>query len=426
VTVAAVAVAAGAAFFLAARAGIARVGAKGALLYASGQPGRAYPLLTAAVRGTRLQAKPCLDLGDLAVWTIDDGAFQHFYRFEDARPLVRLAFLSYAEALRRQPGSSRAWVGLAEIFKKERVVRIKESTLDLDSLGETDSSVVEDEDRLVIEAYRRAILLEPNNYFYYAYLGDFYDDRGRRDDALASYAKAVEIMPDLSWHYYVPEHDIPADLYASTRAALERAAMTNPLFPREKIWLNLATLAERAKDPNTAISSYRKAIALAQDPSPFLQILGALYFDLMRYDEAERTLKEALARDTLQPWTKGVVYAILGRCAMVRNDNRAAVEYLKQARWLNPQGSFINIELGRVYEALGMLDEAESEYQAAIRSEPAKASVYAALIDMYRRTRQINKAIALAGKLVEMFPDNEIFREQLRSLKREMGRPEAG
>jgi len=425
-TAGAAAVALLAAALLHQRADIASSAASGAALYNAGQPGLAYPYITRAVNRTSLQAKPCLDLGDLAVWTIDDGVFQHFYRFDDARTLVRLAFLSYVEALKRQPGSSKAWAGLADLFKKERILRIKEGTINLDTLDQDQAAGLEEEDRLVIEAYRRAIFFEPNNYFYHAYLGDFYDERGFREEALASYGKAIEIMPDLSWHYYVPEKEIPADLYAVTRGALENAAVSNPLYPRDRIWLNVALLAERGDDLEAAVAGYRKAIAAAADPSPYLQMLGARFFDMQRYDDAEETLKESLALDTLQPRTKGLVYAILGRCAMIRNDSRAAVEYLKQARWLNPTGSYINIELGQAYEGLGMLDKAEAEYEAALRLDPSKASVYTALIDMYRRTHQINRAITLARKLVEMYPDNEIFKEQLRSLYREMGRPEAG
>jgi len=426
VTVGAILVAALGAMILFQRAGGAEAGSRGASLYNSGSPGLAYPHLLAAARASSLQAKPCLELGDLAVWTIDDGVFQHFYKFDDARTLVHLAFVSYVEAILRQPGSSKAWAGLAELFKKERILHMKEGALNLDTLDSEHPTSYEEEDRLVIEAYRRASRLEPNNYFYQAYLGDFFDERGFRSEALASYGKAVEIMPDLSWHYYLPRTDVPEDLYASTRESLETALRTNPLYPKDRIWQNLADLAERGKDPETAIRAYRQAIDASADPSPYLQMLGALYFDMKRYDEAEQTLKESLQRDTLQPRTKGLAYALLGRCAMVRNDYQAAIQFLKQARWLSPAASYVSVELGRAYEALGMLDKAESEYQAAIRTEPGRVSVYTSLIDMYRRTHQINKAITLATKLVQMYPDNEIFKEQLRSLNREMGRPDAG
>ncbi|MBI3447979.1 MAG: tetratricopeptide repeat protein [Acidobacteria bacterium] len=419
-------VAAGAAWLQFDRGWVGWEASRGAELYNSGKPGPAYPYLTRAVSRTSLAAKPCLDLGDLAVWTVDDGAFQHFYRIDDARTLLRLAFLSYAEALNRQPGSARAWAGLAEVFKKERSLRLKDEAVDLDALSGERPQSLDAEDRLVVAAYSRSTRLEPNNYFYHAYLGDFYDGRGLRREALAAYARSIEIMPDLSWHYYLPKQDVPADLYAAARGALERALVSNHLFLRERVWLNLADLAERAGDHDTAVDAYRQAIAAAADPSPYMQLLGELLFGLKRYDEAEKVLKDSISRQSLQSRTSGLVYALLGKCAMMRNDQREAVEYLKQARWLSPTVAYIGVELGQAYESLGMLAQAEAEYEAAIRLEPNKASVYAELIAMYRRTHQISKAIALARRLVEMFPDNEIFKDQLRSLNREIGRPEAG
>ncbi|HZE89454.1 MAG TPA: hypothetical protein VE404_07905, partial [Verrucomicrobiae bacterium] len=385
-----------------------------------------YPYLTRAVSRATLAAKPCLDLGDLAVWTVDDGAFQHFYRIDDPRTLLRLAFLSYAGALDRQPGSARAWAGLAEVFKKERSLRLKDHAVDLDALSGERPPELDAEDRLVVAAYARAARHEPNNYFYHAYLGDFYDGRGLRREALAAYAQSIEIMPDLSWHYYLPKRDIPGDLYAAARGALERALASNKLYPKERIWQNVADLAERAGDHDGAVDGYRHAIAAAADPSPYMQLLGELLIDLKRYDEAEKVLKDSISRQSLQSRTSGLVYALLGKCAMMRNDNREAVAYLKQARWLSPTVSYIGIDLGRAYESLGMLARAEAEYEAAIRLEPDKAGGYAELIAMYRRTHQSRKAIALARRLVEMFPDNENFKEQLRSLSREIGRPEAG
>lgn len=401
-------------------------GARGADLYNSGQPGLAYPYLQRAARASVLHSKPCLDLADMAVWAIDDGFFQHYYRIEDPRTLEKLAFLSYARSLDRQPGASKAWAGMAELFKKERVLRVKEAQVDLDALGGEEPAGFEEEDRLVIAAYRRAIRLEPNNYFYHAYLGDFYDERGFRSEAIEAYGRSIEIMPDLSWHYYLPRSDVPEDLYAAAHDGLERSLQSNPGYPRDRIWANLGDLAQRGRDAAAAEEAYKKAIAAAVDPSVYEWNLGSLYFDQKRYEDAQRHLTGALERDTLLPRVQTLVRVLLGRIAMVRDDPRAAADQFKQARWLSPNASGIALDLGRAYERLGMIDKAEVEYRTAIRLEPGRPFVYTELIDMYRRTRQIGKAIPLAEQLIHMFPDDPIFKEQLRSLYHDLGRPEQG
>jgi tetratricopeptide (TPR) repeat protein len=424
--VAALLVALGSGWFLAGRAATVRAGTRGAELYHGGQIGRAYPLLQQAVRDNRLQAKPCVDLGDLAVWAIDDGAFQHFYRIDSGWTLARLAFLSYAEALKRQPGAPRAWAGMAELFKKARILGIKDDAVDLDLLDQGAGQAYEEEDRLVVEAYRKALFFEPNNYFYHAYLGDFFDERGFREEALEAYAKAVEIMPDLSWHYYLPERDLPRDMYDRVSVALARALETNPTFPRDRIMQNMGDLAERGGEREAALQHYRDAASIAQDPSVYLYLLGNLYFNMKRYEEAEKTLEEAIERESLQPRMLAISHTLIGRCAMLREDVEAALEHLERARWHNPSAYYIAVDLGRAHEKMGEMDKAEVEYRSAIRLAPDRAGVYSPLINMYRRTRQLSKAIPLAERLVELFPDNQVFRAQVESLYRELGRPDAG
>lgn len=425
ITALAILVAAGSGFALWRRTTTFVSGQRGASLYNSGQPGSAYPFLSQAVNGTRLHSRPCIDLGDMAVWAIDDGVFQHVYRIDDAWTLARLAFVSYAEALDREPGSAKAWAGLAELFKKVRVLRIKEGGLDLDRIEEEVGGVLEEEDELVIEAYRRAIRFEPNNYFYHAYLGDFYDGRGFRREAVESYTRAVEIMPDLSWHYYLAEGPLPEDLYAAIRSGLEKAIETNKDFPRDRIWQNIGILAERQGDLSGAEGNYRRAADTSRDPAPYLRMLGTLYFNEKRYADAESMLTRAL-QGNITPQMQAHARALLGRCMVLRGDLRGAVDQFQQARWVYPAAGYVTIDLARAYENLGMFDKAESEYHAAIRSDPGRASAYAALIEMYRRTRQISKAIPLARRLVEMFPEDQVFKEQLRSLNSELGRPETG
>lgn len=403
-----------------------RAGSGGAAMYAQGRTAEAYPFLREAFEGTRMQVRPCLEIGDLAVWAIDDGLFQSYYRIEDARALARLAFLAYVEALDRQPTSSRAWAGLAELFKKIRVLNLKEGIVDLDALERETEPGYEREDRLVIAAYRRALLLEPNNYFYHAWLGDFYDERGFRGEAMGSYARAIEIMPDLSWHYYLPRTGLEPDLFEAARSGLEKALDEEGSYPRDRILQNLGDLAERHGDRPAAAEYYRRAAGAAADPSPYLLMLGNLHFIEKRYDQAVEALEGALERESLLPEKQGLAHTLLGRCARFRGELEASARHLQRARWLNPKAAYVAVDLGRTFEELGEQGLAEIEYRNAIQIDPSRSSGYTALIDMYRRTHQIHKAIPLAEKLVEMFPGQRVFQDQLRRLEEEGGRPGSG
>ena len=425
-TAAAILAACLAGWLLSGRARAVRDGFRGARLYDEGRTSEAWPVLREAVEATSLQSKPCVDLGNLAVWAIDDGGFQHQQGIQDPWSLARTAFVAYAEALDRQPGNPRAWAGMAELFKKARLLRMKEGTLDLESLGQPAPGKLQEEDDFLIAAYRKALHFEPSNYFYHAYLGDFYDERGFRKKAVASYARAVEIMPDLSWHYYLPKHDLPKDLYDALSAALQRALTTNPTVPKDRIMQNMGALSEMEGDIDAAMQHYRDAASIAGDPSVYLYMLGNLLFREKDCDEAEKILGQAIERGTLQPRTMALSHTLIGACRSRNDDLEGAVTHLEQARWINPNAWYIASDLAAAYEKMGETDKAEAEYRAAIRLAPARASVYSGLIRMYRNTHQLSKAIPLAEKLVKMFPDNQVFKDQLDSIYRELGRPNRG
>src|SRR5262249_22816916 len=141
---------------------------------------------------------------------------------------------------------------------------------DIETVGKPDAWPTET-DRLTRAAYLRAIAMEPSNYFWFAYLADFLIERGRRAEALPLYGKAIELMPDLGWHYYLGSTGpLPRDMFDTAKEALGRALVTNVVFRTEKIESNLGYLYERERDYDRALEHYRRAIELAPDPSQYL------------------------------------------------------------------------------------------------------------------------------------------------------------
>src|SRR5262249_15130696 len=153
---------------------------------------------------------------------------------------------SYAMALERRPTGAGAVAGLADLFRRMGQLKIlRKSPPDIDEVSAGSGAT----DRLTRAAYLKAIEMEPSNYFWFAYLADFLVERGRRDEALPLYGRSMELMPDLSWHYYLGSSGpLPADLFDTARAALGRALVTNVVFRPEKIESNLGYLYERQRD----------------------------------------------------------------------------------------------------------------------------------------------------------------------------------
>jgi tetratricopeptide (TPR) repeat protein len=402
-------------------------GVWGAGIYAAGDPARAYPYLVRAAQAGllgRLNAGPLLDLGEVGTWAMDDVGFLKHHPEMSTVASARTAFVAYAAALQRRPTSSTALAGLADLFRRMGTLKVLKTAGAVPDVGSLESKPGEPtrEDRLVEAAYRRAIDMEPANYFWYAYLADFFVERGRRGEALPLYGRAIELMPDLGWHYYLgASGPLPRDLFDIADAALERALETNVVYRPEKIESNLGYLHERQRDFDNALAHYRRAIELAPDPSQYLYQAAVVLGFTGRQDEAMEYFKRSLARGTLGPHLEGAALSRLGRLMHEKGDGRAAVEYLTRARSLEPENYALRLDLGRALQAIGGEEKAETEYRNAISLDPARPEAYRLLIEVYRGRRDYARAIPLARRLVELYPDDGAIRELLDGLYREMG-----
>jgi tetratricopeptide (TPR) repeat protein len=400
---------------LAHRAVMYQRGVWGAGIYAGGDPARAYPYLVNAAQAgllSGLNAAPLLDLGEVGTWAMDDPAFLKYHPELSAPLAARLALVSYSMALERRPTSSTALAGLADLFRRMGSLKIPAPAPD-------DQATV---DRLVEAAYLKAIEMEPANYFWFAYLADYFVERGQREKALPLYGRAIELMPDLSWHYYLgASGPLPADLFDTAKAALQRSLATNVVFRHEKIESNFGYLYERQRDYDNALEHYRRAVELAADPSQYLYQVAVVLSFQGHDDEAIRYFRRALERGTLGARLEQAALGSLGRIQLKTGDARGAVESLSRARALEPTSYALRLDLGRAYEALGEADEAGAEYRQAISLDPTQPQAYTILIQFYRARRDFARAIPFARRLVEMFPEDANLKSQLDALYREMG-----
>ena len=403
-------------------------GVWGSGIYAGGDPARAYPYLVRAARAgwlCRGNALPLLDLGEVGTWAMDDVTFLKYHRELTPALAARLAFVSYAQALQARPTSSTAMAGMADLFRRMGALGVPPLG---EPAGSTDLEAVpraaetrERADRLVQGAYETAMGMEPANYFWDAYLADFFVERGRRAEALPLYGRAIELMPDLGWHYYLgPSGPLPADLFETARSSLERARSTNVVFRPEKIESNIGYLYERQRDYEQALDHYRRAIELAPDPSQYLYQAAVVLGYRGQRDEAIEYFERALKRGTLGPRLEQAASTSLGRILIEKGDSRQAVKYLTRARALQPGSYDLRLDLGRAWQALGETQKAEQEYQQALSLDPGQRRAYLLLIELYRSKGDYARAIPLARRLAEQLPDDADVRSQLDALYKEM------
>jgi arylsulfatase A-like enzyme/Tfp pilus assembly protein PilF len=152
--------------------------------------------------------------------------------------------------------------------------------------------------------------------------------------------------------------------YGEAIPLLQRIVADNPAMA--DVWLQLANLLVRVGQMEQALAAYRRLIALhPTDPSGLLGAAGAL-LSLKQYDEATRhaelAASAAPAGDRRQ---LGSAYEMLARIALARGDNRAALDYARQAQEADaglPMSPFVEglmrYRAGRYAEALPFFEQA--------------------------------------------------------------------
>lgn len=186
-------------------------------------------------------------------------------------------------------------------------------------------------------------------------LGLVYYSASRLDDAIEAFRRAVEINPSY------------------TEASLNLAVVYNELGRFDKS-AEVYTLAKQArKDSHSYLDPFVKG-KLANMHSN----LARIYKDMGFYAEAVEEYKKALK---LRPEFADIRTSLGVSCRDMRDYN-AAVSELQEAVRQNPAYPESRIQLGLTYYAMGSRENARSEWESVLRDHPGHkmASMYMNLL----------------------------------------------
>ena len=213
--------------------------------------------------------------------------------------------------------------------------------------------------------FRRALEISPHFAPAHAGLGDVLLKEGKIDEAISEYKKAVGLNPDL-----------------------------------EKTHLRLAAAYLKKGMAAEAQFEMRQATTLGPGPDRY-GVLGALYLQEDRLDQAVDLLEKALALDPKDPDVcnnLGVAYRKKGMLDDAIAQYRKAIE-------LDPSLFDAHINLGEAYRAKKMTDEALREYRRAISLSPQRPEPYNHLGVLYLEMKRFDEAIDQFKKSVSLRPD---------------------
>ena len=249
-----------------------------------------------------------------------------------------------------------------------RCLRIEDSYFfALESLGKV---YLQDEATFpeAVQCFAKILSVNPRYFPAYFNLADAFIQAERLTEAAAQAEAVLHLSPDRAAegdaHQYLGlirlmDQDLPG-----ASAHFQQALEIDPRFAAAHHYLGV--VAEQTGDVAAAEGAFLKAVEC--DPAYALPRvrLGYLCFDRKEYENAKRHFEAAVGIDP-EEYT---AHLGLGEVARWRRDWDAQLEHCQLAAELSPDDSNVRNQLGTAYDALGLGEAAEIEYEAALRHDP--------------------------------------------------------
>ncbi len=202
-----------------------------------------------------------------------------------------------------------------------------------------------------------------------------YLDTRRYDDARHAFAAQYGFPPDSAAAYLLAARMLFRREYLPVaRDFGTKALELDPHLPLAHALLGEIALAGNHLDEAIAELDMERT----HDPldGPVYDRLGDAYYRAGRYEDAQRSLQQALL---LEPNSTGP-YILLGKVLLKREDPLGAATYLERAKAMDPSNYRTHSLLGQAYRALGRQEDASRETQASqslqAASEPKLETVH--------------------------------------------------
>ncbi len=377
----------------------------------------------------------------------------------------------YKKAIQQDPQSASLYIELANAYLRNRqlnnAIREAESAVRVDSesleahrlLGSIYYGIVRNEDsqrtpasseylKKAIQEYEKICRLDATDTNSLVVLSLLYRYDGQGEKAVETAKRLLDKAPS-------SEAGLAnlAQIYSeqgNTQEAInvfKKALEVNPNSPR--ILEQMAIAYEQVKDYPNAIQTYRKAIALDEDGLELRKGLAQALLDNKQDDEAEKEFLKILEADP----DEGVAYFRLAQIYKNRRDFDKALAHYNKASSILVGSLEISFNIALLYEELGRYEKAEERFQQLLKltekagnysasekqnrgaflthagyvsqqlekypqaiayftelktlnpENAARAESY--IIDTYRASKQLDKALATSEDAVKAHPEDK-------------------
>ncbi len=275
-----------------------------------------------------------------------------------------------------------------------------------------------------LAAYDRVIKIDAAHVEARVARAGLYVDLGRQADAAKDVEELRKVSPQEPRGAYLralfAERDNKPE--EARKAMREVTGLIDPVpidFIRYRPQLLMLNgLAHYGLGETEKAKGYLEAFQRVQGNTPASKLLAQIYLSESRADRAVEVLEAYLKA---QPGD-GQAMILMGSALMAKGQNARAMSYMKQALQTRDAPEFRTV-LGLSMIRSGQAAGAIPELEAALKQNPGQNQAAAALIGLYLRSGQTQKAISLAESMVKRRPASADFHNLLGVARRQAGKP---
>ena len=282
--------------------------------------------------------------------------------------------------------------------EKDREERKKNTSLtEWDYIREGNACFNNKEYEKALEAYAKALELDPEYVYAYNGRGNAYQALGEYEKAVSDYDRALELDPEYVNAYNGRGNTYKAlGEYEKAVSDYDRALELDPeyVYAYNGRGNTYKALGEYEK----AMSDYDRALELDPEYVYAYNGRGNAYKELGEYEKAVSDYDKALGLDPKYVtgyYNRGLAYRAMGKYEEALADYSKALE-------LDPKYEYAYNNRGNTYDSMGDYEKAIADYTQAIQINPGEALYYQNRAKTYRKLGDAEKAEADEQKAKEI------------------------